>query len=118
MDKRAVSKKTWSLVARMRLGLLLLFIPVLVLGGIYYLHMERSLQRTDLFDPHTSRRTFRIAGVPDIDIFFLPELNHLLQTATTGALGEYYDIEETIAPLALDTITPWLVERGFGERKR
>ncbi|AGM45974.1 sensor domain-containing diguanylate cyclase [Aeromonas hydrophila] len=44
MDKRAVSKKTWSLVARMRLGLLLLFIPVLMLGGIYYLHMERSLQ--------------------------------------------------------------------------
>ena len=44
MDKRAVSKKNWSLVARMRLGLLLLFIPVLVLGGIYYLHMERSLQ--------------------------------------------------------------------------
>ena len=28
LDKRAVSKKTWSLVARMRLGLLLLFIPV------------------------------------------------------------------------------------------
>lgn len=45
MDKRAVSKKTWSLVARMRLGLLLLFIPVLMLGGIYYLHMERSLQQ-------------------------------------------------------------------------
>ncbi|MBL0514511.1 MULTISPECIES: sensor domain-containing diguanylate cyclase [Aeromonas] len=45
MDKRAVSKKTWSLVARMRLGLLLLFIPVLMLGAIYYLHMERSLQR-------------------------------------------------------------------------
>jgi hypothetical protein len=45
LDKRAVSKKTWSLVARMRLGLLLLFIPVLMLGAIYYLHMERSLQR-------------------------------------------------------------------------
>ena len=45
MDKRAVSQKTWSLVARMRLGLLLLFIPVLMLGGIYYLHMERSLQQ-------------------------------------------------------------------------
>ncbi|MFM5857578.1 diguanylate cyclase [Aeromonas rivipollensis] len=45
MDKRAVSKKTWSLVTRMRLGLLLLFIPVLMLGAIYYLHMERSLQR-------------------------------------------------------------------------
>ncbi|BBR12412.1 hypothetical protein WP3S18E02_40730 [Aeromonas caviae] len=35
LDKRAVSKKTWSLVARMRLGLLLLFIPVLMLGAIY-----------------------------------------------------------------------------------
>ena len=45
LDKRAVSKKTWSLVVRMRLGLLLLFIPVLMLGAIYYLHMERSLQR-------------------------------------------------------------------------
>lgn len=29
----------------MRLGLLLLFIPVLMLGAIYYLHMERSLQQ-------------------------------------------------------------------------
>ncbi|WP_043762552.1 sensor domain-containing diguanylate cyclase [Aeromonas taiwanensis] len=45
MAKQAVSRKTWSLVARMRLGLLVLFIPVLMLGAIYYLHMERSLQK-------------------------------------------------------------------------
>lgn len=37
-------KNTWSLVTRMRLGLLLLFIPVLLLGSIYYLHMERTLR--------------------------------------------------------------------------
>ncbi|WP_033137411.1 sensor domain-containing diguanylate cyclase [Aeromonas finlandensis] len=35
-------KNTWSLISRMRLGLLLLFIPVLLLGSIYYLHMERT----------------------------------------------------------------------------
>lgn len=43
-DKRIVTTQNWSLVARMRLGLVLLFLPVLMLGSIYYLHMERSLQ--------------------------------------------------------------------------
>lgn len=40
----AKPKNTWSLITRMRLGLLLLFIPVLLLGSIYYLHMERTLR--------------------------------------------------------------------------
>ncbi|MFB2862669.1 LysR family transcriptional regulator [Aeromonas sp. MdU4] len=51
--------------------------------------IERSLQRTDLFDPQTSRRTFRIAGVPDIDLFFLPELNNLLQTKAPNCQLEW-----------------------------
>ncbi len=38
------SRHTWSLITRMRLGLLLLFIPVLLLGSIYYRHMERTLR--------------------------------------------------------------------------
>ena len=38
-------RKTWSLTTRMRLGLVFLFIPVLLLGTVYYLHMERTLQR-------------------------------------------------------------------------
>ena len=38
-------RKTWSLIARMRLGLALLFLPVLLLGTVYYLHMERTLHR-------------------------------------------------------------------------
>ncbi|WP_429149939.1 hypothetical protein [Aeromonas veronii] len=40
----AKPKNTWSLITRMRLGFLLLFIPVLLLGSIYYLHMERTLR--------------------------------------------------------------------------
>jgi pimeloyl-ACP methyl ester carboxylesterase len=41
-------------------------------------------------------------------VVHLPRLNHLFQTATTGSPGEYYSIEETIAPAALDTITGWI----------
>jgi pimeloyl-ACP methyl ester carboxylesterase len=45
----------------------------------------------------------------DVTVVDLPGLNHLLQTAPTGAAGEYADIEETVAPVALDTITNWVV---------
>lgn len=40
----------------------------------------------------------------------LPGLNHLFQTAKTGAAGEYADIEETVAPIALDTVSAWIVK--------
>lgn len=45
----------------------------------------------------------------DVTIVELPNLNHLFQTAKTGAVGEYADIEETVAPIALDTMTDWIV---------
>ena len=41
----------------------------------------------------------------------LPGLNHLLQTAKTGLPAEYGQIEETIAPAALDAITTWIREK-------
>ncbi|MBL8211436.1 MAG: alpha/beta hydrolase [Bryobacterales bacterium] len=44
----------------------------------------------------------------DYTVAKLPKLNHLFQTATTGGPGEYGSIEETIAPLALETITRWI----------
>jgi hypothetical protein len=44
----------------------------------------------------------------DVTIVELPNLNHLFQTAKTGALGEYADIEETVAPIALDTMSDWI----------
>ena len=47
-------------------------------------------------------------GNPDVTIVELPGLNHLFQTANTGAVGEYADIEETIAPIALDTMSAWI----------
>jgi hypothetical protein len=37
-----------------------------------------------------------------------PGLNHLFQTATTWALSEYEEIEETMAPAVLDRISRWI----------
>lgn len=47
-------------------------------------------------------------GNEDFEIALMPGLNHLMQTAKTGAIGEYGQIEETMAPAALDRITGWL----------
>ncbi len=38
----------------------------------------------------------------------IPGLNHLLQTAITGDLSEYEQIEETISPVALKIISDWI----------
>lgn len=50
-----------------------------------------------------------LAGNADVTAVVLPELNHLFQTARTGAPAEYAAIEETIAPVALSTIVDWTV---------
>lgn len=42
------------------------------------------------------------------EIVVLPGLNHLFQTAQTGAMSEYGRIEETISPTALEAIASWL----------
>lgn len=46
---------------------------------------------------------------PSAEIIVLPGLNHLMQTAGTGLVGEYATIEETIAPVALTTVGDWIV---------
>ena len=46
----------------------------------------------------------------------LPGLNHLFQNAKTGGIGEYSEIEETIAPSALTLIGDWIAERTGGKK--
>jgi fermentation-respiration switch protein FrsA (DUF1100 family) len=48
---------------------------------------------------------------PDYVVASLPNLNHLFQNAKTGAITEYGQIEETIAPRVLDLILQWLKAR-------
>ena len=40
----------------------------------------------------------------------LPGLNHLMQTASSGGVSEYARIEETMSPLALETVSGWIAE--------
>jgi uncharacterized protein len=45
----------------------------------------------------------------DYEIVKLPKLNHLFQTSQTGSVAEYSQIEETIAPVALETMSGWIL---------
>lgn len=77
-------------------------VPVLALNG--------SL---DLQVPPENLAAIRAAttGNPDVTTVELQGLNHLFQTAKTGSVGEYADIEETVAPAALDLMSDWISER-------
>lgn len=45
----------------------------------------------------------------DVTVVELPGLNHLLQTADTGAPAEYATIPETVSPVALKRVGDWIV---------
>jgi pimeloyl-ACP methyl ester carboxylesterase len=52
-----------------------------------------------------------LAADKDATVEVLPGLNHLFQTATTGAPAEYASIEETMSPTALERISAWIGAR-------
>lgn len=65
----------------------------------------------DLQVPPTQSRPALEAAVSDdrrLTTRVLPGLNHLLQTAETGLPVEYSQIEETLAPQALELIGGWI----------
>ncbi len=49
-----------------------------------------------------------LAGNRRATLIELPGLNHFLQTARTGAVSEYGDIEETLAPEVIETVCDWI----------
>ena len=55
------------------------------------------------------------ADHPDATIHVFPKLNHLFQHAETGLIAEYATIEETFAPVVLEMMTSWILQR-FGRR--
>lgn len=65
-------------------------------------------------------RELKAGGNRDYTLRELPGLNHLFQTCDTGAISEYIRIEETMSPLALQTISDWIVlkTRTPGEKVR
>lgn len=78
--------------------------PVLAVGG-----------GKDLQVPAAENLAAIKAALPagtEAEIRALPGLNHLLQTARTGVVAEYGQIEETLAPAALDLIVDWTVRHA------
>jgi len=47
-------------------------------------------------------------GQQDYKPHYLSVMNHLFQSAGTGAPSEYGEIEETLSPSALEAITKWI----------
>jgi fermentation-respiration switch protein FrsA (DUF1100 family) len=57
------------------------------------------------------RQALEAGGNRHFEADELPGLNHLFQTAKTGAPGEYAEIEETMSPVALEKISSWILKQ-------
>ena len=79
--------------------------PVLAING------ERDMQVPPKLNLPAIRSALEASGNKNVEVTELPGLNHLFQTAKTGAPNEYAQIEETMSPVALDTIARWILKR-------
>ena len=79
--------------------------PVLVLIG------EKDLQVP--VDPNLRliEQQLKKGGNDDVVAKELAGLNHLFQTCTTGLPNEYWQIDETFSPEAMNEISNWLVQK-------
>ena len=82
--------------------------PVLVING------EKDLQVPPEQNLPPIRKALEAGGNRNYEIDELPGLNHLFQTAKTGAITEYAEIEETMAPVAMDRISSWILKLAAG----
>lgn len=58
-----------------------------------------------------NKKAIHSLGNELIQIKVFPEMNHLFQPATTGLPQEYGQIETTLAPEVLETISQWILEQ-------
>jgi fermentation-respiration switch protein FrsA (DUF1100 family) len=78
-------------------------IPVLAVNG------EHDLQVPPKENLAAIESALKTAGNKNYKVVEIPKLNHLFQTSVTGSPTEYSKIEETIAPIALSTISDWIL---------
>jgi len=78
-------------------------VPVLALNG--------SLDRQVPADENLAAIKGALAHNTDVTIRKIDGLNHLFQTAKTGAIGEYADIAETMSPVVLAIVSDWIEAR-------
>ena len=80
-------------------------VPVLALVG------EKDLQVPPKENLTLIEAALKKGGNKNYKILLLPGLNHLFQTAKTGLPSEYGQIDETIAPVALQTMSDWILRQ-------
>ncbi|HEX2202816.1 MAG TPA: hypothetical protein VHG91_05950, partial [Longimicrobium sp.] len=80
-------------------------VPVLAINGALDLQVPARENLAAI------EAALREGGNRDVRAVELPGLNHLFQTAKTGAPTEYGEIEETFSPAALEMISAWIRER-------
>jgi pimeloyl-ACP methyl ester carboxylesterase len=81
--------------------------PVLAING------EKDLQVAAKVNLPVIEEALRAGGNRHYTIKELPNLNHLFQTSKTGAISEYGQIEETIAPVALQLMGDWILNEAL-----
>ena len=86
-------------------------VPVLALNGSLDLQVDPKQNLPPI------EKALHDGGNKDATVTELPGLNHLFQTAATGSPGEYATIEETMAPVALKTISDWILVRTALSKK-
>ncbi|MBL4648996.1 MAG: alpha/beta hydrolase, partial [Aureispira sp.] len=76
--------------------------PVLAING------EKDLQVAAKPNLAGIEAALKLAKNKNVKIVSLPNLNHLFQTAETGAVDEYLKIEETFSPEAMKLVLNWM----------
>ncbi len=72
---------------------------------------EKDRQANPIENLPIIEKSLKEGKCKDYTVLEMPGLNHLFQTAETGAISEYEQIPEIIAPIALETISQWIMER-------
>ena len=77
--------------------------PVLAING------EKDVQVSPQQNLPAIKKALAEGGNQHVEIDELPGLNHMLQTAKTGAPSEYAEIEETMSPVAMQKMASWIL---------
>jgi hypothetical protein len=80
-------------------------VPVLALNGEHDLQVAWK-ENLDLI-----AAGLKAGGNGDVTTKAFPKLNHLFQTSPTGLLSEYSQIEETMSPDVLKTVSDWILTK-------
>jgi len=62
-------------------------------------------------------KALKDGGNKNVTIQEFAGLNHMFQTAKTGSDSEYASIEETMSPVAMKTISDWIVAHTTPKKK-